>query len=206
MNTSYRALSLWFSQVSMKWDIFETFSRSALVECAYSPSWLLWTPGENKRVITKWHWFEEEKEDGWNWQLQEKWCGPRQGKCQARKEDGGLMGWCHWTRGAWVGSAHLDTPFGPQMIGCLYLFVLGIRSQLFHSGTRALWSLIVLNHFEDLFCSRNPEHPSICSHTLMLYEVSNSLHQRVVALGEPWYRKAPSWHIWAGWGAIQMFW
>ena len=37
---------------------------SVLLECAHSPSWLPWPPGENKRGSTEWHWFGEEGEDG----------------------------------------------------------------------------------------------------------------------------------------------
>ena len=45
--------------------VSEKIPRSALVECAYLPSWLPRPSGENKRVSTEWHWFEEEGEDGW---------------------------------------------------------------------------------------------------------------------------------------------
>ena len=65
---------------------------SVLLECAYSPSWLPWPPGENKRGSTELHWFGEEGEDGWERQLQEKGCGQRRGMCQARIEEGVLLG------------------------------------------------------------------------------------------------------------------
>ena len=31
---------------------------------------------------------------------------------------------CKWGRGAWVGSAHLDTSFGSWLIGDVHLFIL----------------------------------------------------------------------------------
>ena len=45
--------------------------------------------------------------------------------CQAKTGEGGLMGWGQWARGVWVGSAHLDMFFGPQLRGGLHPFVPG---------------------------------------------------------------------------------
>lgn len=104
---------------------------SVLLECTYSPLWLPWPPVENKRRSTECHWFGEEGEDGLERQLQKKGCGQRRGMCQARIEEGVLMGWDQWARGAWVGLVYLDTSFGPQLIGSLHLFVLGMWSWLF---------------------------------------------------------------------------
>ena len=59
---------------------------------AYLPSRLPRPPGENKRVSTEWHWFEEEGEDGWEWWLQEKGCGQRRSICQAKTGEGLLWG------------------------------------------------------------------------------------------------------------------
>ena len=94
---------------------------------------------------------------------------------------GGLMGWCQWARGAWVGSAHPDTSFGLQLAGGLHLFVLGIWSWLLHNLSRALWVPSHLGHFEgSQWSSAEPLSTHIYiyfspgGHTLMLYEVSES--------------------------------
>ena len=73
----------------------------------------------------------------------------RDGVCARQAQGrGGLTGWCQWARGAWVGSSHLDTFFGPQLIRGLHLFVLHIWSWLLHNLFRALWLPSHLSHFE----------------------------------------------------------
>ena len=56
-------------------------------QMAYSPSWLLWTPGENKRGSTKRHLFGEEGEDGWERWFQED-CEQRRAMFQASRGEG----------------------------------------------------------------------------------------------------------------------
>ena len=68
--------------------------------------------------------------------------------CQTKTGEAGLIGWCHHAIGAWVGLAHLDTSFGPQLIRGLPIFLLGIWNQLFPNSSRALWLPSHLSHFE----------------------------------------------------------
>ena len=96
----------------------------------------------------EWHWFGEEGEGGRERQLQEKGCGQRRVMCQAKTGEGGLMGWGQWARGVWVGSAHLDMFFGPQLRGGLHPFVPGNRRRVFHNYSGALWLPSHLSHFE----------------------------------------------------------
>ena len=95
---------------------------------------------------------------------------------------------------------HLDTSFGPRLIGGLHLFIMGIRSCLFHNCCRALWCPSHFSHFEGSPWSA-PEPLSTLIYTPpqgatpLCFEVSKSLCQPMVALGEPWHHKALSWHL-----------
>ena len=121
-----------------------------------------------------------------------EWVWAEKGYVPGKDRGGGLMGWCQWARGAWVDSAHLDTSFGPQLTGGLHLFVLGVWSWLLHNLSRTLWLPSHLGHFEvSQWSSAEPLstliqiYSSPEGHTLMLYEVSKSFPQSMVALGEP---------------------
>ena len=59
------------------------------------------------------------------------------GYVTGRDRGRGLLGWGRWARlYLWLGSAHLDIFFGPQLIG-LHL-LLGNRSCTFHNYSGAL--------------------------------------------------------------------
>ena len=70
------------------------------------------------------------------------------GYVPGKARGGGLMGWGQWARGVWVGSAHLDMFFGPQLRGGLHPFVPGNRRRVFHNYSGALWLPSHLSHFE----------------------------------------------------------
>ena len=70
------------------------------------------------------------------------------GYVPGKDRGGGLMGWGQWARGVWVGSAHLDMFFGPQLRGGLHPFVPGNRRRVFHNYSGALWLPSHLSHFE----------------------------------------------------------
>ena len=73
----------------------------------------------------------------------------REGLCARQRQGRGVLwGWGQWARGVWVGSAHLDMFFGPQLRGGLHPFVLGNRRQVFHNYSGALWLPSHLSHFE----------------------------------------------------------
>ena len=92
---------------------------------AYSPSWLSWPPGENKRGSTEQHWFGKES----------RWMGTmasgegvwaEKGYVPGKDRGGGLLEWGQWARRCWLGSSHLATSFGFQFTGGLHLFLLSI--------------------------------------------------------------------------------
>ena len=129
--------------------------------------------------------------------------------CQTKTGEAGLIGWCHHAIGAWVGLAHLDTSFGPQLIRGLPIFLLGIWNQLFPNSSRALWlpsTLVILKTSSGLLQSSwAPLYiPLPRGHTLMLYEVSKSLPQPMVSLGDLDITKPHPDTSREGWGAIHM--
>ena len=70
------------------------------------------------------------------------------GYVPGKDRGGGLMGWGQWARGVWVGSAHLDICFGPQLRGGLHPFVPGNTRQVFPNYSGALGLPSQLSHFE----------------------------------------------------------
>ena len=166
----------------------------------HSPSWLPWPPGENERGHRRalvW---------GRGWQCmgtvaseEEVWA--EKGYVPGKERQGCLTRWCQWARGPWLASAHLDTFMDLSWqevfifsswvsgVGCL---VNGLEPQGGFPVTSVIWRA----HSGLLQAPEHPYiYPSLGGHTLMLYEVSKSLPQEMVALGEPSHHKAPSWHV-----------
>ena len=192
--------------------VSEKIPWSATVECAYLPSWLPRPSGENKRVSTEWHWFGVEDKDGWEQWLQEKGMWAEKRNMSGKDRGRGLMWQCQWARGAWVGSTHLDTSFGPQLIGGLHLFLLGIWSWLFHNCSRALWLPSHLSHFEDFQWSA-PEPPSTLIYTPPQGPTPICLMRSASHIPSQWLpwvsldvTKPHSDTSMGGWGATQMIW
>ena len=134
------------------------------------------------------------------------------GYVPGKARTGGLMGWGQSARGVWVGPAHLDMFFGPQLRGGLHPFVLSNRMQGFHNFPGALWLPNHLSHFEASQWSapeplRTPVYTPPQGDTPSCFMRSASLFP---SQWWPWVRlditKPHPDTSSGGWGAIQMFW
>lgn len=134
------------------------------------------------------------------------------GYVPGKDRGGGLMGWGQWARGVWVGSAHLDICFGPQLRGGLHPFVPGNRRQVFPNYSEALGLPSPLSHFEASQWSApeplsTPIYTPPQGDTPSCFMRSASLFPRQ---RWPWVslditKPHPDTSS-GGWGAIQMFW